>query len=146
MRRGLVLVGLLGLVLVLPAVAAAHRRATGAESRAMIYGASGRYYGGTPVAVSTAVPLRCFKTDIATVVKGSQWGAYAFSSYAERPSHQRQCRTGNGVVVAHKIGRRWFVYWEGSDGYPPTRDTNEGTFTLRAVPRRIAKDLFAGLR
>ena len=87
----------------------------------------------------------CFKADIATVVKGAQWGAWGFSPYADQPAHQRQCRTANGISIAHKIHGRWYTLWEGSEGYPPTRVTHEGSLTLQAVPRSVAKDLMRGL-
>ena len=78
-------------------------------------------------------------------MKGSTWGGWSFSHYADQPSHEHQCRTGNGVTIEHKIGQRWYVLWEGSDGYPPTHDTKVGPLTLKAVPRAVAKDIIAGL-
>lgn len=111
----------------------------------MIYHASGRYYGRLPVNEPRSAPLRCFVSDIATVVKGSQWGAWVFSQYAFQSGHERQCRTANGISIEHKIGSRWYVFWEGDEGYPPTHKTQEGSFTLQGVPRSIAKDLRAGL-
>ena len=133
------------LALLLPVAAWAHRPANGAEKAAMIYHASARYYGaGNPDEPGSA-PLRCFVADIATVVKGSQWGAWSFSAYATEPSHQTQCRTGNGMSIEHKLGKRWYVLWEGDQGYPPTHDKREGSITLQAVPRAIAKDLEAGI-
>ncbi len=134
------------LAIAIPASAAAHRPAVAAEKDAMVYHASGRYYGGVCVSEPVSVPSRCFTADISTVARGAQWGAYTFSRYADQSSHAQLCRTGNGVVIEHKIAGRWYVLWEGSDGYPPTRDTRSGSFTLKAVPRRVAKDLIAGLR
>ena len=125
--------------LALPAAATAHRPASRREKAAMLYQPSGRYWGNAPVAVPRSTPLRCFVTDIATVVKGSRWGASANSSYAVH--HQGRCHTGNGYIVEHKIGRRWYVYWEGSGPYPPTH----GRYGSRGVPRAIARDLKAGL-
>jgi hypothetical protein len=133
------------LALAVPAVASAHRAAINPEKSAMLYHASARYYGGTPVDEPRSAPLRCFTADIATVVRGSQWGAWTFSPYADQRAHQLQCRTANGVAIEHKIGNRWYVLWEGSEGYPPTRDTREGSLVLKGVPRRVAKDLVAGL-
>jgi hypothetical protein len=131
--------------LILPAVAGAHRRAVPAEARAMVYGASGRFYGGEPVSEPQSAPLKCFKADIATVVRGSQWGAWGFSSYADQPAHESQCRVANGITIEHKINGRWYVLWEGSDGYPPTHTTRDGSLTLQGVPRAVAKDLQRGL-
>jgi hypothetical protein len=112
----------------------------------MVYRASGRYYGGIAASEPPSAPARCFVADIATVVKGSRWGAWTFSSYADEPGHASQCRTGNGIAIEHKIGERWYVYWEGDEGYPPTHRKKEGSITLRGVPRKVAKDLWAGLR
>jgi len=116
--------------LVMPVMASAHRPAIKAERKAMVYSASGRYYGGISVTQPRSVPLRCFAADIATVVRGSRWGAWTFSRYADQVQHAKQCRTGNGIAIEHKIGKLWFV----------------GSFTLKAVPRAVAKDLMAGLR
>jgi hypothetical protein len=109
----------------------------------MVYAASGRYYGGVNVDEPRSAPLRCYAADIATVAKGSQWGAWTFTPYADQ--HERQCRAANGVSIEHKIGRRWYVLWEGSDGYPPTHNTQSGSLTLQGVARAIAKDLVRGL-
>jgi hypothetical protein len=111
----------------------------------MVRDASGRYYGGVSVDVPRSVPLKCFVADVSTVVAGSRWGAWTFSRYADEARHARQCRTGNGVAIEHKIGRRWYVLWEGSSGYPPAHDRKVGAVTLKAVPRAVAKDLMAGL-
>ncbi len=130
---------------VLPGTALAHRTANREETLALVYDASGRYYGAGRVSEPRSVPLRCFVADISTVVLGSRWGAWTFSRYADQPNHIKQCRTGDGVVIEHKLGTRWYVLWEGSDGYPPTHDTPSGAFTLKGVPRTVAKDLIAGL-
>jgi hypothetical protein len=135
----------LGLALVLPVAASAHRPAVSAEKAAMIYNASGRYYGGGNENEPRTAPLRCFVADISTVVKGSRWGAWSFSAYALEPKHAQQCRTGNGVSIEHKLGKRWYVLWEGDEGYPPTRNKREGSITLQGVPRAVAKDLDAGI-
>jgi hypothetical protein len=128
-----------------PAVASAHRAATKAEASAMIYHASGRYYanGGGGGALRSA-PLRCFKADISTVVQGSRWGAWTWSTYGD--THLKQCQTANGVTIEHKIGKQWYVFWEGSDGYPPTHKERVGTMTLMPVPRAVAKDLISAFR
>jgi hypothetical protein len=131
------------LTLGLAGTAWAHRGAIRAEKVAMIFHASGRYYGGGSVSEPRSTPLRCFLADIATVVKGSQWGAWTFSRYAF--SHERRCHTGNGIAIEHKIGKRWYVLWEGSEGYPPTHNKHEGSFTLHGVPRAVVKDLDTGL-
>jgi hypothetical protein len=136
-----VIVGVLGLAI--PAGASAHRPAIRAEKSAMVHDASARYYGGLAVNEPRSAPLRCFVADIATVAPGSRWGAWTFSRYAFR--HPRRCRTGNGLAIEHKIGRRWYVFWEGDEGYPPTRNKREGSLTLQGVPRRVAKDLRTGL-
>jgi hypothetical protein len=126
-----------------PAAASAHRLATNGEAAAMIYSASGRYYGNSKVAEPRSAPLRCFSADISTVVNGSRWGAWTFSKYAE--THEQQCRIANGITIEHKIGKQWYVLWEGSEGYPPTHKTRVGTLTLMGVPRAVAKDLTRGL-
>ena len=141
-RRGVV--GAL-VVLALPAVAAAHRPAVRSEKVAMIYNASSRYYGGGKVNEPRSAPLRCFVADIATVSGGSGWGAWSFSAYAIQPSHQHQCETGNGISIEHKIGKRWYVVWEGDQGFPPVHNKREGSITLQGVPRAAAKDLEAGI-
>jgi hypothetical protein len=102
----------------------------------MVYSASGRFYGGAPVDEPRSAPLACFKADIATVAGGSQWGAWRFSSYATQPAHEVQCRVANGITIEHKLHGRWFVVWEGSEGYPPTHTTREGSITLQGVLRR----------
>lgn len=134
-----------GCMAALPAVAGAHRPAIRAETRAMVYGASGRYYGGGSPAMPRSAPLACFTADISTVVAGSQWGAWGFSHYATQPAHQGQCRIANGITIEHKIRGRWYVLWEGSEGYPPTHRTRLGSRTLQGVPRAVAKDLQRGL-
>lgn len=131
--------------LAVPSAALAHRPAHNAEKTAMVYHASGRYYGGESVDEPHTTPLRCFTADIATVAGGARWGAWTFSRYADQPAHAIQCHTGNGDAIEHKIGSRWYVLWEGSEGYPPTHNTQEGSLHLRGVPRRVAKDLLAGL-
>ena len=136
---------IMGLALALPVAASAHRAAVSAEKAAMIYTASGRYYGAGYDNEPRSAPLRCFVADISTVVRGSRWGAWSFSRYAIEPKHEQQCRTGNGMSIEHKIGRRWYVLWEGDQGYPPTHDKREGSITLQGVPRAVAKDLDAGI-
>jgi len=111
----------------------------------MIYHASARYYDGGNVNEPRSAPLRCFVADIATVGKGSRWGAWSFSAYAIQPKHQQQCRTGNGMSIEHKIGKRWYVLWEGDQGYPPVHNKQEGSITLQGVPQAVAKDLEAGI-
>ena len=134
-----------GCMMVVPALAGAHRPAVHAETRAMVYSASSRYYGGGRVDEPRSAPLACFKADISTVVGGSQWGAWSFSSYAAQPAHQSQCRIANGITIEHRIHGRWYVLWEGSAGYPPTHTTHAGSVTLQGVPRAVAKDLERGL-
>ncbi|MGO9884297.1 MAG: hypothetical protein ACLPV4_14920 [Solirubrobacteraceae bacterium] len=46
------------IALAVPAVAWAHRPATQSEKSAMVYDASGRYYGGTTVNEPRSAPLR----------------------------------------------------------------------------------------
>jgi hypothetical protein len=138
-------VGAIALALALPAAASAHRPAISSEKAAMIYNASARYYGGGNEDEPRSAPLRCFVADIATVVKGSQWGAWSFSEYATEPAHEQQCRIANGISIEHKIGKRWYVLWEGDEGYPPTHNQRDGSITLQGVPRAVAKDLEAGI-
>jgi hypothetical protein len=144
-RQAATVLGAALLGLALPTVASAHRPAVTAEKAAMVYQAGGRYYGGGTVTEPRSAPARCFVADIATVVKGSTWGAWGFSRYADDPAHAKQCATGDGIAIEHKIRGRWYVLWEGSDGYPPTRTERVGALTLQAVPRAVAKDLVAGL-
>jgi hypothetical protein len=138
-------VGAMVLALALPVAASAHRPAISGEKAGMIYNASSRYYGGGNENEPRSAPLRCFVADIATVVKGSQWGAWSFSAYAIESKHERQCRTGNGMSIEHKVGKRWYLLWEGDEGYPPTHNQKEGSITLQGVPRAVAKDLDAGI-
>jgi hypothetical protein len=138
-------VGAMGMALALPGAASAHRPAVRGEKAAMIYNASARYYGGSNENEPRSAPFRCFVADIATVVNGSRWGAWSFSAYAIEPRHEQQCRTGNGISIEHKIGKRWYVLWEGDQGYPPTHNKQEGSITLQGVPRAVAKDLEAGI-
>jgi hypothetical protein len=140
----------LGLAITLVALAAAgvavaSRTAVKPELSAMVYHASGLYYGGRRVDEPRSAPLRCFEGDISTVVKGSQWGAYGWSAYGFAPAHQRKCRAANGITILHKIKGRWYVLWEGSDGYPPTHPETHGEVTLQPVPRTVAKDLIRSL-
>lgn len=144
--------GLLGAFALVPVlvlgstgVADAHRAASTSETSAMVYEASGRYYGGLKVDEPRSAPLRCFVADVSTVTGGSSWGAWTFSSYAYQPSHERQCQAGNGVAIAHQIGGQWYVLWEGSEGYPPTHTARRGSMTLQGVPRAVAEDLISGL-
>jgi hypothetical protein len=141
--RGAVVI--VGLGLALPVAASAHRAAVSGEKAAMIYSASGRYLGGGNFSEPRSAPLRCFVADISTVVSGSQWGAWSFSRYAIEPKHEQQCRAANGMSIEHKIGTRWYVLWQGDEGYPPTHNTREGSITLQGVPRAIARDLEAGI-
>jgi hypothetical protein len=126
-------------------MAAASRPSVRPELSAMVYHASARYYGGLPVDQRHSTPLRCFQGDISTVIKGSQWGAYGWSAYGVAPANERRCRAANGITILHKIRARWYVLWEGSDGYPPTHPEKDGQFTLQPVPRSVAKDLIRGL-
>jgi len=138
-------VAVLVVTLIATGVASASRRAHTPELRAMVFHASGRYYGGLPVDEPRGTPLACFQADISTVGKGSQWGAWSWSAYGEQPAHVQRCRTANGVAIEHKINGRWYVLWEGSDGYPPTHTMRVGSLTLQGVPRAVAKDLIHGL-
>jgi hypothetical protein len=110
----------------------------------MIYTASGRYYANLNVTEPRSAPLRCFTADISTVVQGSRWGAWTWSTYAV--AHGQQCHIANGVTIAHKVGKQWYVIWEGSAGYPPTHKKRVGTLTLMPVPRAVAKDLLSAFR
>ena len=133
----------LTVALFFPSVASAHRPATKTETAAMIYAASGRYYGNLNVTEPRSAPLRCFIADISTVINGARWGAWTWSTYGD--THVQQCRTANGVSIEHKIGKQWYVFWEGSEGYPPTHKKRVGSLTLMGVPRGVAKDLDSGL-
>jgi len=126
--------------------ALASRAAGSSALRAMVFQASNRYYGGgASGAEPRRTPLACFKGVISTVVTGSDWGAWTFSAYAEQPTHAQRCHTGNGVAIEHRIHGRWYLLWEGSEGYPPTHATRIGSRTLHGVPRAVAKDLIRGL-
>lgn len=143
--RTAAVVGVAAVAAAFPAAAGAHRSASRAQADALVYQSSGRYYGGGSVSEPRSAPLRCFTADISTVAGGGRWGAWTFSRYAFERSHQSLCHTGNGVVIEHLIGARWYVLWEGSEGYPPTHDTRIGSFEYRGVPRAVARDLERGL-
>jgi hypothetical protein len=53
--------------------------------------------------------------------------------------------TANGISIEHKVGKRWYLLWEGDEGYPPTHNERDGSITLQGVPRAVAKDLEAGI-
>ena len=122
--------------LVLCAAASAHRSAVHAEKVAMIFHAGSHYAGLSAKAVDEpkGYPLRCAIADIATVVKGSHWGAWSFNP---RRAHDALCAKwgSNGWAIEHKIGKRWFVLAEGSE--LPSH--------VAGVPHRIAVDLVKGL-
>jgi hypothetical protein len=66
---------------------------------------------------------------IATVVKGSSWGGYAFNPHASHCG-----RFGfNGVTIENKSHGEWFVLWEGSSGTPFN------------VPKAVFHDISEGL-
>jgi hypothetical protein len=115
--------------MVVAPAAFAHRLATNSERAAMLYHPGNRTGSPGPVGEPKSFPARCALADIATVVKGSQWGGYAFNS------HATGCmRFGfDGVSIEHKISGRWYVLWEGSDGFP------------KNVPRSIFNDISKGL-
>jgi hypothetical protein len=128
-RTLLILTIALAAIMVAAPAALAHRLASNAERAAMLYHPGNRTGSPGPVAEPKSFPARCALADIATVVKGSQWGGYTFNSHAAGCS-----RFGfNGVVVEHKIRGRWYVLWEGSDGTPSN------------VPRSIFTDISKGL-
>lgn len=119
-----------------PTVASAHRPASRAEKAAMQYRAGSHYdhQSAKDVDVPNAFPLRCAVADIATVVKGSRWGAWIFNSRLKRdPVCARWA--SNGWTIEHRIGRRWYVVAEGSEVYTG----------IPGVPQRIAADLLKGL-
>lgn len=122
--------------LVLCAAASAHRPAVHAEKAAMLYHAGSHCAGLSAKAVDApkAYPLRCAIADIATVVKGSRWGAWSFNP---RRANDHGCKKwgSNGWVIEHKIGKRWYAL---SEGY-------ELPEHVAGVPHRIAVDLVAGL-
>ncbi len=109
----------------------------------MVYKASGRYWFHIRAQEPRSWPLRCVTAEISTVVKGSRWGAWVFNRYADH--HEQQCKPGNGITIEHKVGERWYVYWEASDAYPPTHDRRSSRGVIKGVPRAVAKDLYAGL-
>lgn len=135
MRTLTTLLAVIG-ALTICAAASAHRPAIRAEKVAMMYHAGSHYAGLSAKTVDAprAYPLRCAIADIATVVKGSRWGAWSFSP---RRAHDATCAKwgSNGWVIEHKIGRRWYVLAEGSElpGH------------VAGVPHRIAVDLVKGL-
>lgn len=47
------------------------------------------------------------------------------------------------MSIERKVGRRWYVLWQGDEGYPPTHSQRAGSITLHGVPRAIATDLEA---
>jgi hypothetical protein len=102
----------------------------------MMYDA-GSHYGGLSaedVDAPRRYPLDCAVADIATVVKGSQWGAWSFNGkrYA---SSGCQRWASNGWVIEHKISGRWYVLAEG----------DELPRHIPDVPHNIAVDLIRGL-
>jgi hypothetical protein len=116
--------------MVIAPAAFAHRLATSSERAAMLYHPGNRTGSPGSVAEPKSFPARCAYADIATVVKGSQWGGYTFNNHAAGCS-----RFGfDGVDIEHKIDGRWYMLWEGSDGFP----TN--------VPRPIFNDISKGLQ
>jgi hypothetical protein len=116
-------------IMVAAPAAFAHRLATNAERAAMLYHPGNRTGSPGRVAQPKSFPARCALAVIATVVKGSQWGGYAFNSRATSCT-----RFGfDGVTIEHKIGGRWYVVWEGSSGTPSN------------VPRSVFKDISKGL-
>jgi hypothetical protein len=128
-RTLLVLTIAVAAIMVVAPAAFAHRLATSAERAAMLYHPGNRTGSPGPVGEPKSFPARCALADIATVVKGSQWGGYTFNS------HATGCmRFGfNGVSIEHKIAGRWYVLWEGSEGTPSN------------VPRPIFNDISKGL-
>jgi hypothetical protein len=116
-------------------IASAHRRAIRAEKVAMMYHA-GSHYAGLPakqVDAPKAYPPTCAKADIATVVKGSAWGAWSFNPRAKA----KKCAKwgSNGWVIEHKLKGKWYVVAEGS----------ELPGKVKGVPHKIAVDLVDGL-
>jgi hypothetical protein len=106
----------------------------------MIYSVSGRYYGdGGSVNAPRSVPLKCFLAIVTSSAKAATWGAWTFSPYAYAAGHERICQAGNGVAITHRIGVRWYVYWEGSSGSPPTH--HEPKYRLEPVPTTVWKAL-----
>jgi hypothetical protein len=129
-RALLVLTIALVATLGLAPTAFAHRLATTGERAAMLYHPGNRTGSPGPVGQPKSFPARCARAEIATVVKGSRWGGYAFNS------HATGCmRFGfDGLTIEHKIGGRWYVLWEGSSGTPSN------------VPPRIFNDISKGLQ
>ena len=128
-RTPLVLSILVAAMLVAAPAAFAHRLASTAERAAMLYHPGNRTGFPGPVGEPKRFPARCAIADIATVVKGSRWGGYAFNP------HARGCsRFGfNGVTIENKSHGEWFVLWEGSSGTPSN------------VPAAIFDDISKGL-
>jgi hypothetical protein len=73
--------------------------------------------------------------DIATVVKGSTWGAWAYSAHAYYHVHGCKRWASNGWLIEHKIRGRWYVLAEG----------DELPRHIPHVPHRIAADVIHGL-
>jgi hypothetical protein len=128
-RTLLILTIAVAAIMIAAPVALAHRLATRAERAAMLYHPGNRTGSPGPVGEPKSFPARCARADIATVVKGSQWGGYAFNSHAAGCA-----RFGfDGVSIEHKLRGRWYVLWEGSSGTPSN------------VPRAIFNDISKGL-
>ena len=128
-RTLLILTIAMAAILVAAPAAFAHRLATKSERAAMLYHAANGTGTPGPASEPKSFPARCAYAVIATVVKGSRWGGYAFNEHAARCS-----RFGfNGVVIEYNNGGRWTVLWEGSDGFP------------KNVPRPIFNDISKGL-
>jgi len=131
-----VLLTTLIVALVVPALALAHRSATTSEKTAMMYhaGSHDPPLTAKEVDAPAAYPLGCAVADITTVVKGSNWGGWAFNA---KKFKSKQCAkwASNGWVLEHKIKGKWYVVTEGSE--LPSH--------IPGVPHKIAADVVAGL-
>ena len=128
-RTLLILAIVVGAMMAVAPAAFGHRLASKSERAAMLYHPGNRSGAPGRVGEPKRFPARCAIADIATVVKGSRWGGYAFNPHASGCA-----RFGfNGVTIENKSHGEWFVLWEGSSGTPSN------------VPKAVFNDISKGL-
>jgi hypothetical protein len=128
-RTLLILAIAVAAIMVAAPAAFAHRLASKAERAAMLYHPGNRSGSPGPVGEPQRFPARCAYAVIATVVKGSRWGGYAFNANASHCA-----RFGfDGVTIENRSHGEWFVLWEGSSGTPSN------------VPTAVFNDISKGL-
>jgi hypothetical protein len=119
-RRALALASFL--LLVLPAVAGAERRATHSERSAILH------------AVVAAHQLSSAQANCQTVEVSTVDHSWAATSWPSRLSRSCQRVAANGMVILHKVRGRWRFVTVGS----------EITCGTHGIPHRVQRDLKAG--